>query len=397
MRLAPLVIAAMVLLSGCISWPFGSTTREGFSQSDLTVPGTHVYSFPLQNKPDDTLGITPSHPYRLSVTLSPVYVNYGGVIRIELENTGVNDLFVYNYGLELGTATSTWREDDRGLYVPSGQSRTAYFAFAAPGQPGSYANYRLSVSTMANNAGSILPYPESRWHDNGADVYTSKEFTNFSAIRVQPYNSSSSYSVSRNYYHHYDRINDLVKPHVPAILNAVGPVTAPFGTGYNIFKTCAIFDYLQENLEYCPDPEDQDVWTSPTETLRRGCGDCEDYALLYAALAASIGGTARIYITDNPPRPGHAFAAVYIGQEARARQVVEDLHAYYGTEYHVAVLEDDLGVWLVADCLSSFYLGSLPVGGGVVGPPSSDPGRQYFYNWDFTQTSRLNIIDVLRG
>ena len=349
MRLAPLVVAAMVLLSGCISWPFGSITREGFSQSDLTVPGTHVYSFPLQNKPDDTLGITPSYPYRLSVTLSPVYVNYGGVIRIELENTGVNDLFVYNYGLELGTATSTWREDDRGLYVPSGQSRTAYFAFAAPGQPGSYGAYRLSVSTMVNNAGSVLPYPEDRWHDNGADVYTSKEFTNLSAIRVQSYNSSSSYSVSSNYYHHYDRINELVNPYVPAILNTVGPIAAPFGTSYNIFKACAIFDYLQENLEYCPDPEDQDVWTSPTETLRRGCGDCEDYALLYAALAASIGGTVRIYMTDN-----HAFAAVYIGQEARARQVVEDLHAYYGTEYHVAVLEDDLGVWLVADCLSSF-------------------------------------------
>jgi len=392
MRLVPLIIVGMVIFSGCTLWPFDNTAREGFSASDLTIPTYYSYSSSLQHKPDDTLFITPSHPYRLAITFSPVYVSYGGIAKITLENTGINDLFIYNYGVNVDDNEWLWRDDERGFFVPAGGESTAYVAFRAPSVPGEYRQYRLSVYTMVNNGGSILPSPEDRWHDNGVSTYTNDDFSNLTSIKVRMYNSSSSYSPSHNYYYHYDKINDLVNIQTPAILNTVGPIVSAYGASYNIYKVCAIFDYLQEKLDYCIDPVGEDIWSSPAQTLQQGCGDCEDYALLFSTLVSSIGGTVRVYMTDN-----HAFAGVYIGKPAKARQIIDDLHEYYGTNYFVAILEDDFGQWLVADCLSSFFLGSLPVGSGAVGPPRSGYENEFYYTWDFTQTGSLNIIDVLRG
>lgn len=41
--------------------------------------------------------------------------------------------------------------------------------------------------------------------------------------------------------------------------------------------------YIKDNVRY--EIENFDVWTSPSETLNRGYGDCDDYALLYMNLA----------------------------------------------------------------------------------------------------------------
>jgi len=380
MRWTALLMVAMVMLSGCISWPFGETHREGFKESDLTTPGYYSYQFPLTEKPEAKLHVRPGYKYNISWEISRVYVNYGGVVKISTENTGPNDIFIYNYGIKIGGSEWKWRDDGKGMIIKRGEEKDAYLSFGSPPTPGNY-RYQISSSFMVDNVAGHLPFPENRWYDNGTAYFSEND------VKVMPYNSSSSYSLSKNYYYYFDRINDMVEPFDLTIFQKAREITLPFSGNYNIFQVCAIFDYLFDNLNYMEDPEDKDVWSDPVTTLKRGGGDCEDYAMLFSALVSSIGGTTRIYMTDN-----HAFATVYIGKGVQANEILDEIDAYYGTNLYFAVMEDDFGYWLVADPLGSFYLGGLPVGGDAVGPPLSSN----LYKWDFTETGHVNSIDVMR-
>jgi len=389
------ILLAVVLLAGCTSWPFEDTTREGFSDADLASPDSSSYER-LQPTPQEQLPhrpgfVTPS----LSFTVAPLYARYGGTVRITVPNGGSNDIFVYNAALDIGDDTWSWTDGSEGLEIPAGGSRDIYVA-AGDGlsQPGLY-DFSLELSFMVNNRAGTMPYPSYHWYDLGTRTYSS--FSNLSSLQVRPYNSSSNPKVSYNYYRDFDRVNDLVDPDRFVIYQKARDIAGPYGSPaageYNAAMVCAVFDYLQENHSYVDDPDN--VWQAPATTLQQG-GDCEDYAMLFSALVSSLGGTARVYITDT-----HAFPGVYIGGTAmEARQVVQGIHAYYGTDFYVAVLEDtkdtlvggEAGYWLVADCLTSgFYLGNLPVGGAPVGPPSNDA----FYTWGFGGTNTLKVIDVM--
>ena len=380
MRLAAVLIVVMVVMSGCISWPFGETHRDGFKEEDLTLPGYYSYSTQLTNKPGAGLHVQPGYKYNISWELSRVYVNYGGVARITTENTGVNDIFVYNYGIKIGSSEWKWLDEEKGIMIEKGEERKSYMAFGAPAIPGKY-YYSLSCSFMVNNIASSLPFPKNRWYDNGTAYFQESD------VNVKAYNSSSAYSLSKNYYYYFDRINDMVKPFDLTIYQKAREITLPFSGSYNIFQVCSIFDYLLDDLIYIEDPDDKDVWSDPLTTLGRGGGDCEDYAMLFSALVSSIGGTTRIYLTDN-----HAFSTVYIGGGAQSKEIMDEIDEYYGTSLYFATIKDDFGYWLVADPLASFYLGGLPVGGDAVGPPAGNN----LYNWDFTETGHVNAIDVMR-
>ncbi|MFO8133734.1 MAG: transglutaminase family protein [Thermoplasmatota archaeon] len=384
-KAVPAVLLAVVLLAGCTSWPFEDTTREGFRPGDLVTPDVSSYER-LQSTPQEQLPhrpdfVTPS----LSITVAPLYARYGGTVKVTVPNGGSNDLFVYNAALDIGDDTWRWTDGSEGIEIPAGGSRDIYVA-AGDGlsQPGLY-DFSLELSFMVNNRAGTMPYPSYHWYDLGTRTYSS--FSNLSGLQIRPYNSSSNPKVSYNYYRDFDRVNDLVDPSQFQILTKAREVAGPYGSPgeYNIAMVCAVFDFLQNNHSYVDDPDN--VWQRPATTLQRG-GDCEDYAMLFSALVSSLGGTTRVYVTDT-----HAFPGVYIGGTAmEARHVVEGIHAYYGTDFYVATLEDDLGYWLVADCLTSgFYLGNLPVGGAPVGQPLQDP----FYNWDFGGTNALKAIDVM--
>jgi len=386
-KAAAAILLAAVLLAGCTSWPFEDTTREGFSAGDLAIPDVSSYER-LEPRPEEQLPHRPGFVApSLSITVSPLYARYGGVVRLSVPNRGANDLFVYNAAMDIGDDTWRWTDGSRGIEISSGGTRSIYMAVGdGISQPGLY-DFSLELSFMVNNRAGTLPYPTYHWYDIGDRTYSS--FSNLSSLHVRPYNSSSNPKVSYNYYRDFDRVNDLVDPDRFQIFTRAREIAGAYGspaTGeYNVAMVCAIFDYLQQNHTYREDPDN--VWQRPVTTLQQG-GDCEDYALLFSALTASLGGTSRVYITDT-----HAFPALFIGGTAPlAREVVRAVHDYYGTEFYVAVLEDDLGFWLVADCLTSgFYLGNLPVGGAPVGPPSQDS----FFNWDFGGTNTLKAIDVM--
>lgn len=62
----------------------------------------------------------------------------------------------------------------------------------------------------------------------------------------------------------------------------------------------------------------EDYWASPAETLARGAGDCEDYALLKMAMLAALGvADSRmtvVVVKDTVRGIGHAVLAVRVGE-----------------------------------------------------------------------------------
>lgn len=52
--------------------------------------------------------------------------------------------------------------------------------------------------------------------------------------------------------------------------------------------------YLQTHIQYAPEPKEEDHWQTPEETIRRGKGDCEDYALLAERILNNQGKNAHV-------------------------------------------------------------------------------------------------------
>src|SRR5258707_2520946 len=64
------------------------------------------------------------------------------------------------------------------------------------------------------------------------------------------------------------------------------------------------------HLMYWPDPDYCDEWCSPAVTLRRGYGDCDDFAILGASMLLAAGASCHIvtgYYCNGIECTGHAW------------------------------------------------------------------------------------------
>jgi len=109
-------------------------------------------------------------------------------------------------------------------------------------------------------------------------------------------------------------------------------------------RAVKVFTFIENNLAYCHDPYApivlvngsiyiaKDLLELPNETIARGCGDCEDLALLaYALLAAT-------------KRPGESFYLIFIAWKHSkvghvALLAIDRVH-------HIALILDPAGDWL---------------------------------------------------
>lgn len=139
----------------------------------------------------------------------------------------------------------------------------------------------------------------------------------------------------------------------PGGLEATGITVHP--GEYNIYQVCSIFDHVSEGIEYVSDPPEEEHWQRPTETLNRLRGDCDDHAILIAAMIEAIGGTGRVYLTDD-----HMFAAVFAGDETRCEKVQDAVSAYYNTPLIVYLIEDKYGAgWFLMRQKASMQEGAI--------------------------------------
>lgn len=364
----------MSSISGCIF--FKEMYRSGFDESDLTIPDARMANSNFMERPDANLWIPPICRYNISWEMGKVYTEYGGVAKISVENTGKNDLFLYNFAIEIGNEEWNWLpEMNKGVEIEAGNGYTFYLSFGCPETPKNY-SYKMAAYLMVKRIG---------WHGKGWYKIGRKYLElEDGKIQVVGLSDERSYKKSKNYYQYFDKINGMVDFNQTVYETAM-EMARRFSGDYNILQVCAIYDFMKK-LEYKKEPEGEDVWTDPCTTLDRNGGDCEDYAVLFAAMINSIGGTTRIYLTDN-----HAFATVYIGDDAMVNDILKGVESYYGTNLFFALIEDDFGYWLVADPLASLYMGGLPAGGEPVGISSNN-----IYNWDFIDTNHVNAIDVMK-
>jgi len=376
--MALLILPAM---SGCI---FDGDGDDGwdpdeFSASDLNAPQVNTDLVPDRPTLPDSSGNTQevgySYALEWSFSNNMIYEKYGSTLQLGIENAGDTDIFITEFGF-----IPSWEDDgyfrDCAVEVPSESTADlGLLSFDGPSRSGdSY--YWIQLSMMVKN-------PKGDWVDMGR-LDLDKEDREY--VDVEPLlNMETENSVEVNTEQYYDKINSKVSFTDRSVLKTARSAASSYSGEYSIGQVISIFEYIQEEISYVSDPSGEaNYWASCDETLEVGAGDCEDQAILFSSMVGAIGGTTRMVLTND-----HAFATLYIGDQDHADDVVEALRNYYGTDLNIFYFRDDLGCWLIADTLSFFYLGNLPLGG----EPTSATGSGWA--WGFPDASELIFIDVI--
>ncbi len=111
------------------------------------------------------------------------------------------------------------------------------------------------------------------------------------------------HKLSRDFYCRFVMADD---PAVMALASTIESMSD--GTDFN--KVELALDFVHNRIEYASDDSVHcipDYWQLPTETLRLGTGDCEDFTLLFVSIVKAMGLDSVIVL-----EPGHVMAGVYI-------------------------------------------------------------------------------------
>ncbi len=379
----------MVLFSDIIDDPTKEDEVErGFTdQTFMRVPKSEdIIVGRYDTPPMSTAVVTSGYSYSLawSFMMNDIWVDYGSMVSVEYTNTGSNQVFVEKFGIAAEWMTDPTRaEATVGFYVDPGDSvdlGTLYFW--GPNRAGNY-TYLIQVYIHAQQSIG------NRWREYG---WNSNDQMHWEALDLR---EEDDYDIVENTAYYYDIINEKINPFSPNVKDFALGATMDYSGEYSVFQLCALYDHLRETINYTLDPEGEgeNVWYSPDQTIAQCGGDCEDHAMLLAASVMTLGGTARIYLTDNErnnPNPNHAFAAIYIGSNATREDVIESLKVYYNTDLKGAWFHDQWGNWLIADPLNSPILGGMPLGCEPV--RTEEAG---VVSWDFQQLESLVVIDVV--
>lgn len=356
----------------------GNGNQNGVFTPDPTLftsPSVPKY-FPIK---EDTTPIrkTPLQPgFYLSSNYHTSEFFRGGTsyFRISIKNEGRNSIFVYKYGVSFNTSKKNIYSRDCGtLLLPGEEKNLGIITVEVPEEE--KANYKIVLWLLASTS-------EGKWHKY--EPYFMNEFE--ANLKPMPEKIAPDYIY--NPARCFGIINQLVEPAKPEVRDKAAEVARSYPGAYNIYQVCALFDMVREDIEYVSDPRSNDVWEPANVTLRIGAGDCEDQAILLSSMIEAIGGTTRIYLTDN-----HAFTGVYIGTgDTAIENVVKGIRTYYG-DVDVNYITDKYGTWLMLDPTSSLYAGGLP--GFTAQTKTQDSGKTEVYrSWTFLNTRKVDVIDI---
>lgn len=80
-------------------------------------------------------------------------------------------------------------------------------------------------------------------------------------------------------------------------------------------EVAAIFAWVQANIRYTKDPVTKEKLYPPQELLKTRAGDCDDMAMLIAAIAIADGYPARLVTVSSSPDSPDEFSHVYVEVE----------------------------------------------------------------------------------
>ncbi|MCK5024000.1 MAG: hypothetical protein KAR56_00105 [Thermoplasmata archaeon] len=363
-----LMLSAIMGVYSALNYP----QPEAFTPDELHSPGQYI-SPDLEPLPTIAGDFMRSPNISVFISIGNIYVDYGSSIRIQVQNNDSLDIFLEEVVFEW-TSSGAKSNILVHQYIDSNQSYDIEaLGISGPSMPGNH-KYQLSMR--------VLIHRNSGWYHS---IVGGDEWLEFSehTIEVLELTEVHDYDMEYNYRIYYERVNQLVDFNSENVASAAENATADFGTEYNIGKVCAIFNYLDDNCVYTEDPGG-DKWYSPDELLNSLEGDCEDYAMLIAAMVNEVGGTSRIYLTND-----HAFATVYVGNSSIEFEAAsDDINSYYGTIMETHAMVDETGYWMIADPLGTFYMGGFAVG--------QSPINRYNGSWNttFEESDTLHAIDV---
>ncbi len=154
------------------------------------------------------------------------------------------------------------------------------------------------------------------------------------------------------------KLREAIDPTVAITRDAAVRVAARQQGEFRVEQVAAIWENARTRWRYVNDPQGREYFARASETIQNGyAGDCDDFAILLAAMVGAIGGESRVIFMDGP-RGGHAYAEVCIHQDSAT--VATLLARYYGSRWqrfatngtpqHIAFrTSDSCPVWLNLD------------------------------------------------
>lgn len=360
------LLAAFLLTSGCIDIPtvgsLGSMGSPAYTldESMLTTPVLFENQPPIsETVPVQNTPMEPAYSVNVRYETTGFVNGSSTVLRMWVKNTGKAPIFVYKAGTSLDKE-NWYNIDTRELIEPNSEKLVGLMGLEVPDS--NAFTMRMGIAFLVQTSGG-------NWHDFGTTFFDDQ------TLSTEPKLEFGSPEYVYNPPGMFEKVNDRITPRDSAIRKVAAQVAIEHPGQYNIYQIIEIFDYVTSSVQYVSDPRGADYWSYPNETMDIGAGDCDDYSTLISSLIEAIGGSTRIYLTDD-----HAFAAVYVGTETS--EISKAISKYYGS-VPVRYMEDASGSWLMLDPTSGMYVGDIP--GGAISTGNK---------WGFVNTSRVVVIDI---
>lgn len=137
----------------------------------------------------------------------------------------------------------------------------------------------------------------------------------------------------------------------------VSLIAKDHGGRFRMSQICDLWDAVYSRWTYVEDPGGGDYFSPASRTIALDLkGDCDDFAILIAAMIGSVGGDARVVVAQNGTA-GHVYPEVFVGTtvEEFGRAAAYIRGRYHVTEIGCHVTRDAGGTryWLNLDWWSS--------------------------------------------
>ena len=141
------------------------------------------------------------------------------------------------------------------------------------------------------------------------------------------------------------------------------------GGTFRMSQASDLWEAVYSRWTYVEDPDGGDYFSPASRTIAVGLkGDCDDFAIVVAAMIESVGGDARIVYAQNETA-GHAYPEVFVGT---TQEEFDKAAAYIRDRYHVTDVgchmtrdSDGTRYWLNLDWWSSHPGGMFYADDGV--------------------------------
>ena len=122
--------------------------------------------------------------------------------------------------------------------------------------------------------------------------------------------------------HTAEKVRDAIDATAELTRNTAARVAADDEGPFSVEQVARLWTHARSEWRYVNDPRGAEYFAKASESIGNGyVGDCDDFAIVLAAMIQSVGGQARVVMMDGP-QGGHAYAEVCLpmsSEEVRDR------------------------------------------------------------------------------